>query len=65
MSEQPPSSSDTHPGTSSERSGTRRPDHVPAAVGVLGGGRMGAGIAHAFLLAGSRCLLYTSDAADE
>ncbi|MGH9170131.1 MAG: 3-hydroxyacyl-CoA dehydrogenase family protein [Acidimicrobiales bacterium] len=26
---------------------------VPAAVGVLGGGRMGAGIAHAFLCAGS------------
>lgn len=27
---------------------------VPALVGVLGGGRMGAGIAHAFLLAGAR-----------
>ena len=27
---------------------------TPARVGVLGGGRMGAGIAHAFLLAGSR-----------
>ncbi len=27
---------------------------APARVGVLGGGRMGAGIAHAFLLAGSR-----------
>jgi 3-hydroxybutyryl-CoA dehydrogenase len=27
---------------------------VPAEVGVYGGGRMGAGIAHAFLLAGSR-----------
>ncbi|WP_438612812.1 3-hydroxyacyl-CoA dehydrogenase NAD-binding domain-containing protein, partial [Kocuria arenosa] len=26
---------------------------VPAVVGVLGGGRMGAGIAHAFLLAGA------------
>ncbi len=63
MSEQPPSSSDTHPGTSSERSGTRRPDHVPAAVGVLGGGRMGAGIAHAFLLAGSRVAVVERDAA--
>ncbi|MFL0411507.1 3-hydroxyacyl-CoA dehydrogenase family protein [Microbacterium paludicola] len=28
-------------------------DRTPARVGVLGGGRMGAGIAHAFLLAGS------------
>ncbi|KQY99211.1 NAD(P)-binding domain-containing protein [Microbacterium sp. MEC084] len=27
--------------------------HTPARVGVLGGGRMGGGIAHAFLLAGS------------
>lgn len=26
---------------------------VPARVGVLGGGRMGAGIAHAFVLAGA------------
>ncbi|MFS0911615.1 3-hydroxyacyl-CoA dehydrogenase family protein [Microbacterium sp. 179-I 3D2 NHS] len=29
------------------------PSAAPARVGVLGGGRMGAGIAHAFLLAGS------------
>lgn len=28
-------------------------DQVPSRVGVLGGGRMGAGIAHAFLLAGA------------
>ena len=26
---------------------------VPSRVGVMGGGRMGAGIAHAFLLAGA------------
>jgi 3-hydroxybutyryl-CoA dehydrogenase len=32
-------------------------------VGVLGGGRMGAGIAHAFVLAGCRVLLAESDAA--
>lgn len=32
---------------------TETNDHVPSRVGVLGGGRMGAGIAHAFLLAGS------------
>lgn len=30
------------------------PTSLPARVGVLGGGRMGAGIAHAFLLAGAR-----------
>lgn len=29
------------------------PDTVPSRVGVLGGGRMGGGIAHAFLLAGA------------
>lgn len=33
----------------------------PDAVGVLGGGRMGAGIAHAFLLAGSRVLVVERD----
>lgn len=36
---------------------------VPAEVGVLGGGRMGAGIAHAFLLAGSRVTIVEQDAA--
>ncbi|MFF2271836.1 3-hydroxyacyl-CoA dehydrogenase family protein [Agromyces sp. NPDC058136] len=36
---------------------------APAAVGVLGGGRMGAGIAHAFLLAGSRVTVVERDAA--
>ncbi|MFI7482661.1 3-hydroxyacyl-CoA dehydrogenase family protein [Kocuria sp. M1R5S2] len=34
---------------------------VPAVVGVLGGGRMGAGIAHAFLLAGSRVTVVERD----
>ena len=36
---------------------------TPARVGVLGGGRMGAGIAHAFLLAGSRVAVIERDAA--
>lgn len=35
---------------------------VPARVGVLGGGRMGAGIAHAFLLAGANVLVVERDA---
>lgn len=44
------------------------PDHAPAAslpstIGVLGGGRMGAGIAHAFLLAGSRVHVVERDSA--
>lgn len=34
---------------------------VPARVGVLGGGRMGAGIAHAFLLAGSTVTVVERD----
>ncbi|MFJ4038295.1 3-hydroxyacyl-CoA dehydrogenase family protein [Microbacterium sp. NPDC090007] len=34
---------------------------LPAAVGVLGGGRMGAGIAHAFLLAGARVHIVERD----
>lgn len=37
---------------------TRAPDRV----GVLGGGRMGAGIAHAYLLAGSRAVVVERDA---
>lgn len=36
---------------------------APASVGVLGGGRMGAGIAHAFLLAGSRVMVVERDRA--
>ncbi|TDN91701.1 3-hydroxyacyl-CoA dehydrogenase family protein [Microbacterium sp. BK668] len=35
---------------------------VPAHVGVLGGGRMGSGIAHAFALAGSRVVVVEADA---
>jgi 3-hydroxybutyryl-CoA dehydrogenase len=40
--------------------------HAPGRVGVLGGGRMGAGIAHAFLLAGARVAVVErdTDAAD-
>ncbi|MBN9154345.1 MAG: 3-hydroxyacyl-CoA dehydrogenase family protein [Microbacterium sp.] len=34
---------------------------LPTHVGVLGGGRMGAGIAHAFLLAGSRVTIVERD----
>lgn len=34
---------------------------APTAVGVLGGGRMGAGIAHAFLLTGSRVCVVERD----
>jgi 3-hydroxybutyryl-CoA dehydrogenase len=36
---------------------------TPARVGVLGGGRMGAGIAHAFLLAGSQVVVVERDEA--
>jgi len=36
---------------------------VPAVVGVLGGGRMGSGIAHAFALAGARVVVVEADAA--
>lgn len=35
--------------------------HAPDHVGVLGGGRMGAGIAHGFLLAGSRVTVVERD----
>ena len=35
---------------------------VPSVVGVLGGGRMGAGIAHAFCLAGARVAVVERDA---
>ncbi|GAB3566250.1 3-hydroxyacyl-CoA dehydrogenase family protein [Spelaeicoccus albus] len=36
---------------------------VPAVVGVFGGGRMGAGIAHAYLLAGAEVRVIEADAA--
>lgn len=42
---------------------TQQSGGVPAQVGVLGGGRMGAGIAHAFCLAGSRVVVVERDAA--
>ncbi|WP_052273900.1 3-hydroxyacyl-CoA dehydrogenase family protein [Arthrobacter sp. L77] len=37
------------------------PTGIPARVGVLGGGRMGAGIAHAFCLAGSSVVVVERD----
>ena len=37
------------------------PANLPAAVGVLGGGRMGAGIAHAFLINGANVLVVERD----
>ncbi|MCE0508534.1 3-hydroxyacyl-CoA dehydrogenase family protein [Microbacterium sp. KKR3/1] len=40
---------------------TQSSSSAPAHVGVLGGGRMGAGIAHAFLLAGSRVTVIERD----
>jgi 3-hydroxybutyryl-CoA dehydrogenase len=40
----------------------RRATPLPAHVGIIGGGRMGAGIAHAFLLAGSRVTIVERDA---
>ncbi|MDR5692861.1 3-hydroxyacyl-CoA dehydrogenase family protein [Agromyces indicus] len=40
---------------------TRPPGGAPERVGVLGGGRMGAGIAHAFLLAGSHVTVVERD----
>lgn len=39
----------------------QRAHHAPERVGVLGGGRMGAGIAHAFLLAGSHVTVVERD----
>ncbi|MEE1621299.1 3-hydroxyacyl-CoA dehydrogenase family protein [Zafaria sp. Z1313] len=40
-----------------------RPDALPARVGVLGGGRMGAGIAHAFLVNGADVVVVERDEA--
>ena len=37
------------------------PTRVPARVGVLGGGRMGSGIAHAFAVAGARVIVVERD----
>lgn len=41
--------------------GVNEPGEVPARVGVLGGGRMGAGIAHAFLISGSAVVVVERD----
>jgi 3-hydroxybutyryl-CoA dehydrogenase len=46
---------------SAERRSASVPDGVPDVVGVLGGGRMGVGIAHAFLLAGARTIILERD----
>ncbi|MEU5861249.1 MULTISPECIES: 3-hydroxyacyl-CoA dehydrogenase family protein [unclassified Nonomuraea] len=40
-----------------------RPSTLPQIVGVFGGGRMGSGIAHAFLAAGSHVIVVESDPA--
>jgi 3-hydroxybutyryl-CoA dehydrogenase len=42
-------------------SNSTRPANLPATVGVLGGGRMGAGIAHAFLINGANVLVVERD----
>lgn len=47
------------PGIGRSTTGTQG---VPARVGVIGGGRMGAGIAHAFLLAGAGVVVVERDA---
>ncbi len=47
----------THPAT-----GTTAAAQVPGRVGVVGGGRMGSGIAHAFLVRGSMVTLVEADA---
>ena len=47
--------------SSTTASPARQAGTVPAVVGVLGGGRMGAGIAHAFLISGSRVTVVERD----
>ena len=42
-------------------SNSARPANLPTTVGVLGGGRMGAGIAHAFLINGANVLVVERD----
>jgi 3-hydroxybutyryl-CoA dehydrogenase len=44
-----------------EASFSNPPGLLPATVGVLGGGRMGAGIAHAFLIRGSKVIVVERD----
>jgi 3-hydroxybutyryl-CoA dehydrogenase len=48
---------------SNPASPAKLPANLPASVGVLGGGRMGAGIAHAFLVKGSDVLVVERDEA--
>jgi 3-hydroxybutyryl-CoA dehydrogenase len=48
-------------GLASPELGSAGDPAVPARVGVIGGGRMGAGIAHAFLIAGGRVTLVERD----
>ncbi|WP_104168075.1 3-hydroxyacyl-CoA dehydrogenase family protein [Arthrobacter sp. SX1312] len=47
--------------TSDHGTPASRPTGLPVRVGVLGGGRMGAGIAHAFCLAGSSVVVVERD----
>lgn len=49
------------PGTTDQQAAPE-PTTVPTQVGVLGGGRMGAGIAHAFLVAGAHVTVVERDA---
>lgn len=53
---------DTAAPTASTRADAGIPSPLPVRVGVLGGGRMGAGIAHAFLLAGAHVHVVERDA---
>ncbi|MDI3329349.1 MAG: 3-hydroxyacyl-CoA dehydrogenase family protein [Micrococcus sp.] len=50
-------------GASAPASPTEPPARVPTTVGVLGGGRMGAGIAHAFLIKGADVVVVERDEA--
>lgn len=59
----PAASPDAPPGSSPRPGSSARPGAVPARVGVLGGGRMGAGIAHAFAVAGARVVVVETDRA--
>lgn len=49
-------------GSPSEERGDETNRRVPARVGVIGGGRMGAGIAHAFVLAGAKVTVVEASA---
>lgn len=65
MSAAPSEPSGTVSGAPSELSGTVTDDGggaLPEMVGVVGGGRMGSGIAHAFLTRGCRVVLVEADA---